>query len=165
MRSPAAILLLWMLPLLSVHAQQPRGDVSVEEIVNALTPPARTRSLARNLRIEPARIDLVILFDFNSARVRDESRPQLERLAEALKNERLSSLKFQVEGHTDAQGTAAYNDDLSARRAQAVATILQRHGVPMHRLQSVGKGFTELLDPADPKGASNRRVRILTLDE
>jgi flagellar motor protein MotB len=49
---------------------------------------------------------------------------------------------------------------LSARRAQAVVTYLQSQGVEAVRLQSVGKGFTELLNNTDPLAAENRRVRI-----
>jgi outer membrane protein OmpA-like peptidoglycan-associated protein len=148
---------------LAVNAQ-PRADASVEEIVQALTPQPKTRSLGRNMKVEPAKIDLTIHFDFDSAKLKEESRPQLERLAEALKTERLATLKFQIEGHTDAQGTAAYNDALSTRRAATVVGFLTQSGVETERLQSVGKGFRDLLEPEDPKSAKNRRVRILTLE-
>ena len=147
-----------------VQAQQTRAEASVDDIVNALTPPPRTRSLSRNLKVEPAKIDLTINFDFDSARVKEDSRPQLERLAEALKNERLAALRFQIEGHTDAQGNAAYNQTLSAKRADAVLAFLSQQGVARDRLQSVGKGYSELLDPGEPRAAKNRRVRILALD-
>ena len=143
---------------------QPRADASVEEIIQALTPQPKTRSLGRNMKVEPAKIDLTINFDFDSAKLKEESKPQLERLAEALKTERLVTLTFQVEGHTDAQGTAAYNDALSTRRAASVVSFLSQSGVEPQRLQSVGKGFSDLLDPSDPKSAKNRRVRILTLE-
>ena len=66
---------------ISAWAQPPRAEVSVDELVNALTPAPRTRSLSRNLKVEPAKIDLTIQFDFDSARIKDDSRPQLERLA------------------------------------------------------------------------------------
>ena len=143
---------------------QPRADASVEEIVQALTPQPKTRSLSRNMKVEPAKIDLTINFDFDSAKLKEESKPQLERLAQALRTERLAALKFQIEGHTDAQGTAAYNDALSTRRAASVVSFLSQSGVESQRLQSVGKGFTDLLEPSDPKSPKNRRVRILTLE-
>ena len=151
------------LSALPVNAQ-PRADASVEEIVQALTPQPKTRSLGRNMKVEPAKIDLTINFDFDSAKLKEESKPQLERLAEALKTERLATLKFQVEGHTDAQGTAAYNDALSTRRAATVVSFLTQSGVEAERLQSVGKGFTDLLEPSDPKSPKNRRVRVLTIE-
>ena len=156
-------LTLSVLSVLPVSAQ-PRADASVEEIVQALTPQPKTRSLGRNMKVEPAKIDLTINFDFDSAKLKEESKPQLERLAQALKTERLAALKFQIEGHTDAQGTAAYNDALSTRRAASVVSFLSQSGVEPQRLQSVGKGFTDLLEPSDPKSPKNRRVRILTLD-
>jgi len=151
------------LSALPVNAQ-PRADASVEEIVQALTPQPKTRSLGRNMKVEPAKIDLTINFDFDSAKLKEESKPQLERLAQALRTERLAALKFQIEGHTDAQGTAAYNDALSTRRAASVVSFLSQSGVESQRLQSVGKGFRDLLEPEDPKSAKNRRVRIITLE-
>jgi outer membrane protein OmpA-like peptidoglycan-associated protein len=142
----------------------PVSNATVDEFVEALKPRPLTRSLGasgRNLRVEPARIDLTIQFDFDSARVLPESRPMLERLAVAMQTEPLSALRFQIEGHTDGQGTAHYNELLSQRRAQAVVDILTRGGITLDRLQPIGKGFTELLDPTDPASARNRRVRVL----
>jgi len=146
------------------RAQPASPGASAHDIVEALAPAPVTRGLGRNLKVEPAKIDLSIGFDFDSARLRDDSRPQLERLAEALRSERLAALRFRIEGHTDAQGTAAHNQALSARRAESVVAFLARQGVVRERLQPVGKGYTEPLDPADPKSARNRRVRIVTLE-
>jgi outer membrane protein OmpA-like peptidoglycan-associated protein len=69
-----------------------------------------------------------------------------------------------VEGHTDAKGSAKYNDELSSRRAQAVAEFLASQGVAVERIQSQGKGFTQLLNPQQPEAAENRRVRIVAID-
>jgi outer membrane protein OmpA-like peptidoglycan-associated protein len=145
-------------------AQPPRADASVDDIVNALSPAPRTRSLTRNLKVEPAKIDLTIQFDFDSARIKDDSRPQLERLAQALQHERLASMRFQIEGHTDAQGSAAYNLSLSGRRADSVLAFLSQQGVAKDKLQALGKGSSDLLEPAEPRSPKNRRVRILTLE-
>ena len=151
------------LPLLApVAALAQPATPGVEDMVRALTPQARTRSLAGSTRNLQPMLDLTIHFDFDSATIRAESKKPLQDLAQALQDGRLSSFRFQVEGHTDAQGTAAYNDSLSERRAQAVVGFLSAEGVGVERLQPVGKGFRELLDTADPKSAKNRRVRILT---
>ena len=65
--------------------------MSVDDLAKALTPQqAATRSL-RNLKIAPAAVDLVIDFEFNSARLLDSSTPQLERLAAAMKLQQLQS--------------------------------------------------------------------------
>lgn len=139
---------------------EPVSNATVEDFVNALSPQPRTRSLGRNIKVEPARIDMTVNFDFDSARLQPESRPMLERLAAAMKTEQLSSLRFQIEGHTDAKGAARYNDVLSQRRAQAVVEFLTLNGVSVSRLQSLGKGFSELLDADNPMAARNRRVRV-----
>jgi outer membrane protein OmpA-like peptidoglycan-associated protein len=153
--------LLWLALTPQAHALP---DASVEDILNVLTPVPKTRSLTRSLKVEPASIDLTINFDFDSAKIKDESKPQLDSLVKALQSERLATLRFQVEGHTDAQGTATYNDALSARRAASVVSFLTQAGVDSERLRFRGKGFRELLEPSDPKSATNRRVRIITLE-
>ena len=106
----------------------------------------------------------MVNFDFDSAKLQSNSRPLLENLARAMNNERLAAIRFKVEGHTDGKGTARYNDELSARRAQAVAEFLASHGVGASRLEAQGKGFSELLNKERPDAAENRRVRIVTVD-
>ncbi len=138
---------------------------SVDEIVRALQPqPAATRGMGRNLKVERAQIDLTVEFDFDSARLRSESLPVLERLGAAMKSDALGKLRFRIEGHTDGAGSADYNLKLSNRRAQAVGDFLGAQGVPRARLESVGKGASEPLIAADPLAPANRRVRVVTID-
>jgi len=103
-------------------------------------------------------------FDFDSAQLKPDSLPQLERLAAAMRSDALNPLMFRIEGHTDAKGSARYNETLSERLAQAVVDFLARQGVAAERLKSAGMGFSDLLDPSDPLSAKNRRVRVLTLE-
>jgi len=139
----------------------------VQELTEQLKPAPRTRGL-RNLSVEAATerpsVSLLIQFDFDSARVRSESEQTLRNLAEALQSPALLQSRFAVEGHTDAKGSAAYNQQLSQRRAQAVRELLVRSGVEASRLSASGKGATELADQADPYAAANRRVRVVNLD-
>lgn len=147
--------------------QAPLRDASVNEMVERLAPPpagaATTRSM-RNLVPQKRELDLVVQFDFDSARLQAASRPLLQNLAEAMATSRLSGTRFLVQGHTDAKGTAAYNEALSARRAQAVAEFLQSKGVAASRLQTEGKGFNELLLKDQPEAPENRRVRIVAME-
>jgi outer membrane protein OmpA-like peptidoglycan-associated protein len=152
-------LLLWALPSLANAQSTP---LNVEDMVRALVPPAKTRSLGTPTRNLQPSLDLTIHFDLDSTVIREESKKSLHDLATALRDGRLGSFKFQVEGHTDSRGTAAYNEALSARRAVSVTTFLNTEGVAPDRLVSVGKGFREPLDAVDTKAAINRRVRIVT---
>lgn len=109
-------------------------------------------------------LSLLIQFDFDSVRVRPESRQALANLAQALQSPALMGSRFAVEGHTDAKGSADYNLKLSQRRAEAVRDYLGTQGVATARLTSAGLGDTELANPDAPFAAENRRVRIVNLD-
>ena len=101
-------------------------------------------------------------FDTNSAEVRPESRPFLDRLAEVLS--RLEGFVVRVVGHTDDSGPRDYNAQLSRRRAEAVAAYLRQQGVPGERLRAEGRSAVEpspeLHGVADG-GADRRRIDLL----
>lgn len=155
-----------------VHAQA----AEAQQIIDALKPdPApprmKTRGL-RNLLVEqvaesadtpapPKFVSLTVGFKFDSSEVTPESASTLDTLAQALKSDDLSALEFMVEGHTDGKGSREYNMKLSQQRAAAVRAYLIRSGVDGKRLQSQGKGDTELVNPKDPFAAENRRVKVL----
>lgn len=101
--------------------------------------------------------DLVVRFDYNSDRLTDEARANLDQFARALRDPRLAAAAFVVEGHTDAKGSDPFNLDLSERRAQAVVRYLKDKGVSPARIvaRGYGKQKPRASDPLDP---SNRRV-------
>ncbi|HYG66893.1 MAG TPA: OmpA family protein, partial [Anaeromyxobacteraceae bacterium] len=70
--------------------------------------------------------------------------------------------RIRVEGHTDDVGSAAYNKDLSQRRAESVVSALAARGVPRERLVPVGYGFERpVASNATALGrAKNRRVEF-----
>ncbi|MGD9811147.1 MAG: OmpA family protein, partial [Sphingobium sp.] len=67
-----------------------------------------------------------------------------------------------IYGHTDSDGSDAYNQGLSQRRAQSVADYLSTHGVQSARMETRGFGETQpIADNATAEGkAQNRRVEI-----
>jgi outer membrane protein OmpA-like peptidoglycan-associated protein len=71
----------------------------------------------------------------------------------------------QVIGHTDSDGEARYNLDLSQRRAQSVANVLLGEGVPGSRVSVIGRGEDQpIASNLTPEGkAQNRRVEIVIL--
>ncbi len=118
--------------------------------------PAKPAAAAGEADIVAFRIN----FAFNSAVIPPEHFPQLDRIAELMREE--PSLWLAVEGHTDAVGGDEYNIELSRRRATAVVSSLAEHGVEAKRLLAVGKGKTEPL-VANPFDGRNRRVQFLRL--
>jgi len=100
-------------------------------------------------------------FDFNSDRIRAESRPALEDLVTAVRSNR--DWRVTIEGHTDAIGTAAANQSLSESRAAAVKTYLVRAGIDAARLTTIGYGASRPVASNDTGigRAQNRRVELV----
>ena len=104
-----------------------------------------------------------ILFATDSTSVNPALRDDLAALAQNVNIYQNSTL--QVVGHTDSDGEAAYNQQLSERRAQAVGSILLSNGVPQQRLQTFGRGESQpVASNLSAAGkAQNRRVEIVIL--
>lgn len=79
-----------------------------------------------------------VLFDLDSATLRDDGRSAASRNADYLK--RWTSLRITVEGHADTRGTAEYNLALGERRAAAVKAYVVSLGVAADRITTVSKG-------------------------
>lgn len=117
-------------------------------------------------RVEPLpSIDLEILFDYNSANLRPDQLAPLYAVAKDLKEIDFSRARLVLMGHTDGVGSAAYNKDLSLKRANSVAAFLsQTANIPLYRINTSGMGFDFLRFPADPAHPANRRVQILLVE-
>ena len=102
-----------------------------------------------------------LLFDVDSAAVEPAVQPDLRAVAQNLIEYPESTVT--VFGHTDDTGSSAYNQDLSERRAQAVAGVLVRDGVAPSRVQATGLGETQpVASNATPDGRQqNRRVEVI----
>lgn len=102
-----------------------------------------------------------VLFAFDSAAVSGPAQSDLYALARNLQQYPNSTV--QVIGHTDSTGAAAYNMDLSQRRARAVAGILTAGGVSPNRIATQGVGATQPVASNDISAgrAQNRRVEII----
>jgi len=106
-----------------------------------------------------------VLFDTNKATLKPGADQRIDRLATFLQknpNERLI-----IEGYTDSTGSEEYNEELSQRRAQAVANVLAGQGIPASRYQVVGKGQAfPVASNATPAGRQqNRRVEVVFSDQ
>ena len=109
--------------------------------------------------------DATVLFAFDSAALRAAAEEELDDAAEVLR-ERDEIILIEVAGHTDDIGSADYNQDLSQRRAQAVADYLNGRGIARDRMRVVGFGESR---PRVPNTSAenrqlNRRVVLSILE-
>ena len=111
---------------------------------------------------EDRAVNLDVRFHVNSARLTKDAMRQIEALGEAMRSPQLARSTFQINGHTDASGPAAFNKTLSEKRAIAVATYLVQHfAIDPARLTPVGWGEERLKNAFKPKSGENRRVEVV----
>jgi outer membrane protein OmpA-like peptidoglycan-associated protein len=160
MRFITLLLLGLVIQVHCVRAQESNKD----EVICALSPdckPKTTRGF--NMTVDPKRtsLDIRIQFDFDSAILREDAKSELQKVGEALRDEKLRDFNFMVAGHTDAAGADDYNQRLSELRAQAVRQYLvEQFGLKPERIEAVGYGKTRLADPSRPNDEINRRAEI-----
>jgi OOP family OmpA-OmpF porin len=104
-------------------------------------------------------VNIRIAFDFDSAALRDDQKSKLATLCEVINAIEID--KFRIVGHTDASGSAGYNQRLSLLRAEEVKRYLVSDcGIAENRLEAVGVGKDFLFDKDDPRSETNRRVEF-----
>ncbi|MCL2144518.1 MAG: OmpA family protein [Endomicrobia bacterium] len=99
-------------------------------------------------------------FEFDSYELTDHDKKLIAKVAQRFAKEpRL--IKMRVDGHTDHVGTEEYNQDLSEKRAQAVANVLTENGIPADKVEVKGYGKSKLIADESEEGMKkNRRVEI-----
>ena len=102
-----------------------------------------------------------IRFATDSSDIKSESFGLLDALVETAA--RCPAAQIEISGHTDSVGPADYNQDLSLRRAQAVAAYMTRSGAPLGILAPAGYGLTKPVatNDTDDGRARNRRIEFL----
>ncbi len=136
-----------------------------DEIVRQLNPGSKkgVEPTGIDHRILP-RLGLPIRFEFNSDKLTEAARRQLDELAKALNGLVLQDVAFAVQGHTDSVGTRAYNRDLSRRRARSVKRHLVEEGrIEPVRLVALGLGEDYPLPGVVGDDPRNRRVEVVNL--
>lgn len=104
-----------------------------------------------------------LLFGFDSYEIKPEQTQELMRLSTQLQKYQLD--KINVVGHTDDIGDQTYNQNLSEKRANSVASIFLSSGFQRNHLQTLGRGSTQPLvaNTSDENRATNRRVNIIII--
>ena len=102
-----------------------------------------------------------ILFETGKATLKPESMAEIQKVADYMKKN--PNARFEVQGHTDNQGSDAINDPLSQQRAEAVVKALEGLGCDPFNMRAVGKGSHEPVAPntTDEGRAKNRRVEFI----
>ena len=107
-------------------------------------------------------VNVQISFDFDSASLREDQKPRLAALCQAMQS--VDATVFQIIGHTDSSGKASYNERLSLLRAQEVKHYLVSScGIEEFRLEAIGMGETIPYDSEHPRADINRRVEFQAL--
>ncbi len=137
-----------------------RGDPELRDLANQLV----IDMTPEGMRIQLLDADRESMFLLGSAVPNDRARLLLQKVAPVLA--RLTQ-DISIAGHTDAApfvGVGRTNWELSADRANATRRLLVDAGLQQTRIRSVtGNAERDLLVPADPLAAANRRIAIVVL--
>jgi outer membrane protein OmpA-like peptidoglycan-associated protein len=179
----AAIMLL--LVVQSVRGQEPsneRSAGSLKRVVLDLSYPiidlkiaasetaGKVEALAIKETPTEVRIELAadVLFDFDKATIKPQAGAALKNVAAVLKDKAKGPVR--IEGHTDAKGSDAYNQNLSVRRADAVRQwLVEKEGLKGAKITTQGFAAKNPVAPnTKPDGSDNpegrqrnRRVEII----
>ena len=102
-----------------------------------------------------------VLFGSDDDSLNKQSTEIVERIGKALLGVGIERVR--VDGHTDASGKEAYNEQLSMRRAKSVAKVLTAIGMPEQNIQLRGLGASQPVATNDTAAGrtENRRVSIV----
>lgn len=117
------------------------------------------------LLYETVLTDEKVKFGFDVSELSSEAKAALDQFASQLLQEG-RGVYIEIQGHTDAIGSEAYNEQLGLERAEAVRRYLsQQHKFPLHRMNVISYGETAAIaDNGDREGrAQNRRVALVVL--
>lgn len=146
------------LPALRTQAQERSKIRSRNE-----PPPQKRPPIAPDLMNLPA-FNADIQFDVDTPIVRPESYQSIGRIADAMVHSTLLPYTFLIVGHIEANGKREPNVTLSQRRADAIRDILvNTFKISAKRLQSIGLGEEQLLDPSRPTAPVNQQLQIFTI--
>jgi outer membrane protein OmpA-like peptidoglycan-associated protein len=149
--------------LIKTQSFDVRARETTEVQVDLVARPARPLVTVQRRAIQIRR---QINFATDSAEILATSNDLMNEIADVIiRNPQIR--RIEIQGHTDNQGTADHNLDLSQRRAESVRQWLVDHGVEADRLEARGYGMTRPLVPniTPANRARNRRVQFVITEE
>lgn len=132
-------------------------DKQAKEIENKV-PGAKVERVGEGIVVEFAD---KVLFGYDRSDLSVSAEANLDKLINVLKE--YPDTNIEIQGHTDSKGSDSYNQGLSERRANAVATYLRNRGVSSSRVTTKGYGETAPVasNDTDDGRSQNRRVDFL----
>ncbi|WP_323716633.1 OmpA family protein [Paracoccus aminovorans] len=116
-------------------------------------------------RLNAAMRESEIGFEPNKSLIAGDPGPTLARLAETMTL--CADFRIEVGGHTDSQGSAGFNAELSRSRAQAVLTAMKEAGIDTANLTAKGYGESRPVaeNDTDAGREANRRIEFTLLSD
>lgn len=91
-----------------------------------------------------------IYFDFDKANIRKDAKRDLDKIVKVMNDN--PTMEIELGSHTDCRGTAAYNEDLSSRRAKASAEYIKSRITNPSRIYGKGYGESKLVNKCECEG-------------
>ncbi|MBL0700673.1 MAG: OmpA family protein [Desulfosarcina sp.] len=99
-----------------------------------------------------------VFFDFDKSELKSAGCPLLKEAVNIL--EKNPEMRIEIQGHTDSDGTEAYNQTLSEKRAMAVKAYLVKQGINSDRLETKGYGLSNPTASNDTKEGRQKNRRV-----
>jgi outer membrane protein OmpA-like peptidoglycan-associated protein len=123
-----------------------------QELKDGISAPQIRKQELLNFTFEP------IYFDYDQATIRTEYQTYLKELIRMVKSH--SDLRIEITGHTDTDGSDAYNLDLSKRRSEALLLFFNQNGLAKDRVVISFKGEREPVDKSQTNEGKQRNRRV-----
>lgn len=147
----------------------PPVEMTAEPVPPPPAPPCELPAPGQPMTLEGCKAgDVIVLrgvnFEFDKSKLTVNAKTLLDMVADALLAR--TDIKVEIDGHTDAKGSDAYNQKLSERRAQSVKDYLSSRGVDLARMATVGFGESKPIttNDTDEGRELNRRVELKVVE-
>lgn len=127
-------------------------DVFLDDLKNNRKAPEIRDKERENFHFEP------VYFDYDKAEIKAEYHSFLKKMIEIVNGH--SDLRIQITGHTDADGSYSYNDDLSKRRAKAIEVFFKTNGLDLKKLKIDFRGELEPIDNNQTEEGKQKNRRV-----
>ena len=123
-----------------------------QELEDGLSSPEKRLEELRAFKFEP------IYFEYDKDNIQEQYEAYLIEMIRMVKSH--SDLRILITGHTDSDGSDAYNIDLSKRRAAALVRFFEKNGLAKSRVEIDFKGEKEPVDRNDTDTGKQKNRRV-----